>query len=141
MPVQLCKGRAGCPNLVKSGVCGECTAKGLAKENRPNAAARGYDGKWAKYSRNRLKLHPLCEGARVEIDGPIVINTHPGRRMAAKATDHIVPVDGQTDPLFWEPDNHQSLCKSCHGMKTAKEDGGFGRSYAGAQRGASLSAR
>jgi 5-methylcytosine-specific restriction protein A len=77
----------------------------------------------------------------VEIGGAIVINTHPGRKVAAVATDHILPHEGQADPLFWDPENHQSACKSCHSVKTAKEDGGFGRKNARTQRATSLSAR
>ncbi|WP_309242099.1 HNH endonuclease [Paenibacillus sp. S150] len=28
--------------------------------------------------------------------------------------------------LFWNEANWQPLCASCHGIKTAKEDGGYG---------------
>jgi 5-methylcytosine-specific restriction protein A len=35
-------------------------------------------------------------------------------------------VTGPDDPLFYDPDNHQPLCASHHGRKTAKENGGFG---------------
>jgi 5-methylcytosine-specific restriction enzyme A len=140
LPVQLCKGRAGCPNLVQRGVCDDCREKGFAKENRPNAAQRGYGGKWPSYSRGFLKRNRLCKGLRVEIGGAVVINTHPGRVVPSVATDHIIPVEGQSDPLFWDEDNHQPACKSCHSVKTAKEDGGFGRKNASSQRGARLSA-
>lgn len=40
--------------------------------------------------------------------------------------DHIDAVNGPDDPKFWDPDNHQALCYSCHSKKTVKEDGGFG---------------
>jgi 5-methylcytosine-specific restriction endonuclease McrA len=30
-------------------------------------------------------------------------------------------VYGKDDPLFWDVDNHQSLCVTCHAKKTAKE--------------------
>ncbi|WP_289184903.1 HNH endonuclease [uncultured Parasutterella sp.] len=28
--------------------------------------------------------------------------------------------------MFWDESNWQALCKHCHDVKTAKEDGGFG---------------
>jgi 5-methylcytosine-specific restriction protein A len=49
-----------------------------------------------------------------------------GLLVAAQVVDHKVPHRGDT-VLFWEHTNWQSLCKRCHDMKTATEDGGFGR--------------
>jgi 5-methylcytosine-specific restriction protein A len=49
-----------------------------------------------------------------------------GRVTASEHVDHIKPVSGPGDPLFWEPTNHQALCQSCHSIKTAREDGAFG---------------
>lgn len=143
MPKQICKGRPGCPELVERGVCETCRTDGYAKENRPNAGERGYGPKWARYSRRRLKQHPQCEGLRIAIGGELVVNTHPGRKAGAVATDHIVPVEGEQDPLFWDPENHQSACDRCHSVKTAKYDGGFGRrkSNVGERRGERASAR
>lgn len=40
--------------------------------------------------------------------------------------DHIVPHRGNW-ALFIDPKNLQGLCSSHHALKTAKEDGGFGR--------------
>jgi 5-methylcytosine-specific restriction protein A len=40
--------------------------------------------------------------------------------------DHIVPHKGD-QTLFFDRANLQPLCKSCHDRKTAKQDGGFGR--------------
>ncbi|WP_305954200.1 HNH endonuclease signature motif containing protein [Paenibacillus sp. FSL H8-0259] len=45
---------------------------------------------------------------------------------AATVVDHIIPHKGD-DKLFWRRSNWQPLCASCHGEKTVKEDGGFGR--------------
>ena len=41
--------------------------------------------------------------------------------------DHITPHKGDK-ALFWQRANWQPLCKQCHDIKTAIEDGGFGRS-------------
>ena len=65
-----------------------------------------------KYRKARKKFmseHPYCaECGRVASD-----------------LDHIRPHKGDLS-LFWDKDNWQSLCKSCHSEKTASEDGGFG---------------
>jgi 5-methylcytosine-specific restriction protein A len=39
--------------------------------------------------------------------------------------DHIIPHKGDKD-LFWDSNNWQPLCKTCHDEKTAREDGAFG---------------
>jgi 5-methylcytosine-specific restriction protein A len=43
----------------------------------------------------------------------------------AIVVDHIIPHKGNYK-LFWDKSNWQSLCKSCHDKKTAREDGAFG---------------
>jgi 5-methylcytosine-specific restriction protein A len=62
-----------------------------------------------------LAEHPLCVECERE-----------GRAEAATDVDHIVPVTGPDDPLFWEESNHAALCHSCHSRKTARENRGFG---------------
>lgn len=44
----------------------------------------------------------------------------------ATVVDHIKPHKGNED-LFYDINNLQSLCKSCHDRKTAKEDGRWGK--------------
>jgi len=39
----------------------------------------------------------------------------------ATQVDHIQPVLGPSDPLFWEHTNHQPLCHSHHSQKTRAE--------------------
>lgn len=66
----------------------------------------------------RLREDPLC--VRCKDEGRITVATH---------VDHIVP--HLSDPeKFFNFDNTQSLCESCHNRKTAKEDGGFGNRIA-----------
>jgi 5-methylcytosine-specific restriction protein A len=126
VPFQVCANRPHCSNLVQCGYCDACRERGEGRDRRPSAAARGYDGKWAAYSKARLRRYPTCEGLRLEPDGPVLVNTHPGRLAEAKVTDHILPHKGD-DTLKWAPWNHQSGCKTCHDVKTARHDGGFGR--------------
>lgn len=42
----------------------------------------------------------------------------------SKITDHITPHCGNLD-LFWDEDNWQPLCWSCHSRKTLKENNYF----------------
>ena len=44
-----------------------------------------------------------------------------GRYTKATDVDHIVPHRGDRD-LFWDRNNWQALCHSCHSKKTAAED-------------------
>lgn len=82
---------------------------------RGSSSQRGYGYKWQQYSRAYRAKHPLCHLKLTDCTG------------LSEAVDHIVPVNGAADPLFWRADNHQAVCKSCHSVKTAREDGGFGR--------------
>lgn len=86
-------------------------AKRVRKMNRTEM---GYDARWAKYSKQYLAAHPLCVECKKH--GVITPSEH---------TDHIIPHRGDM-ALFWDPKNHQALCRVCHGRKTASEDGGFG---------------
>ena len=78
-----------------------------------------YNRQWSKVRARFLKEHPLC--VKCFSDGLIT---------AANIVDHIKPHKGDTN-LFWDESNYQSLCKPCHDMKTAKEDGGFGNRVGG----------
>lgn len=54
-----------------------------------------------------LMRHPVCADCR---------------RQAATDLDHITPHRGNVR-LFWDQQNWQGLCSSCHGRKTARETG------------------
>ena len=132
MPKKPCM-RPGCPKLVDRGQEGYCEdhkkqrCSVRTEEQRRGSEGRElYDWRWAKYSKARLRREPLCIGLRLQPDGPVIINTHEDLIVAAALTDHIVPHKGDRQ-LFWDPRNHQSGCKRCHDVKTATEDGGFGR--------------
>jgi len=73
-----------------------------------------YSYRWAKYSKSRLKRHPLC-----------VICLDEGRTTAATVTDHKQPHKGSY-ALFWDKGNFQSLCEHHHNLKTTTE-GAFGK--------------
>lgn len=100
----------GCPRLVLRGkkYCDEHLA--LHPEEIRPAARRGYGSKWNRARRRFLEKHPLCAECAKQ-----------GRYVRATDVDHIVPHRG--DPtLFWDENNWQPLCHSCHSAKTRRED-------------------
>jgi len=105
-----------CPKVCHSSYCNECQpdrSKNVER-NRKTAHQRGYTVEWARYSKQFRINHPACVRclANKEITPAAVV-------------DHVIPHNEDQD-LFWDPKNHQSLCKRCHDAKTASEDGGFG---------------
>ena len=62
------------------------------------------------YRESYLRANPLCVHCDKE-----------GELTPATQVDHIQPVLGPNDPLFWEPNNHQPLCHSHHSQKTRGE--------------------
>lgn len=75
---------------------------------RLDATKRGYGSRWRKYRawflgqpENRLCA---CGCGRL-----------------SREVDHVVPVSGPEDPLFWEQSNHQGLTHECHSRKTMTE--------------------
>jgi 5-methylcytosine-specific restriction protein A len=79
---------------------------------RGNAFQRGYDAKWKKYRVSFLRKNPLCVQCLEE-----------GRITPATVVDHKVAHKGDNN-LFWDPSNHQTLCKHHHDKKTATHDMG-----------------
>jgi 5-methylcytosine-specific restriction protein A len=108
---------AGCSGLAADRFCPKCKSNGVG-DGRPTAAERGYDGEWRRYRTQYLREHPHC------VDP---FRKHIGLIVPASVVDHIKPHHGNKE-LFWDENNHQGVCKSCHDYKTATQDGGFGRS-------------
>lgn len=94
---------------VVRGYCNECARPNDYDKTRPNAARRGYGGQWRRYRKSFLMENPLCAC---------------GCGQPATDVDHIQPVTGPNDPLFWSRDNHQALSHECHSRKTAREQNG-----------------
>ena len=89
--------------------------RAFADRQRGTRTERGYSNVWLKAAKAFLIAHPLC--AECERQGKVT---------PATEVDHIVPHKGDKK-LFWDQNNWQSLCHECHSRKTAREDGGFGR--------------
>lgn len=78
-------------------------------EARPNFRQRGYTSRWDKLRKLHLQRHPLCVHCESE-----------GKLTPATEVDHVIPHRGDQS-LFWNEGNWQSLCKSHHSAKTARE--------------------
>lgn len=111
--------RPGCPALVESGerYCDKHRSDARRQQDsiRQSASKRGYDRRWRAYREFYLQAHPLCSHCYSR-----------GIITPATIVDHIIPHSGDYD-LFWDSENHHPLCKQCHDIKTASEDGAFGR--------------
>ena len=108
--------KVGCPELVDSGYCEKHTKQEQRRydKQRGTAAERGYGARWQKARLQYLRQHPLC-----------VTCLSGGDICPATVVDHINPHKGDR-VLFWDVSNWQSLCRTHHSIKSAKEDGGFG---------------
>jgi 5-methylcytosine-specific restriction protein A len=95
----------------KQSVCSRCYSTNCKckRDPRPSATQRGYNSKWERASKLFLFDHPLCEECLRQ-----------GRIKAADCVDHIIPHGGDVE-LFWQLENWQALCSSCHGRKTRSE--------------------
>jgi 5-methylcytosine-specific restriction protein A len=81
---------------------------------RPSSAERGYDYAWQKFRTwYATQVPAICVRC--------------GAALASKLMhlDHIVPLEQGGARL--DERNVQWMCRECHSIKTAKEDGGFGR--------------
>ncbi len=102
----------GCPGVTQGRYCEahadrETNQRGV---RRSTAGRNLYkDRRYQKARRQYLAANPWCA-----MCGAI-----------ATDLDHIIPHRGDLR-LFWDMNNWQGLCKSCHSKKTAREDGGFG---------------
>jgi 5-methylcytosine-specific restriction protein A len=106
----------GCPNLTQERYCAEHKQAEARRydQRRGSAAQRGYGRDWQRYRVSFLAEHPWCVECLKQ-----------GIHTVATIVDHVKPHKGDM-VLFWDVNNHQSLCEHCHNVKTAKEDGGFG---------------
>ena len=77
-------------------------------DRRGSAAERGYDWRWAKYSKWYLAQagHQLCS-----------LRISPRCAIVAQCVDHIDPPDDKYDPRFWAADNFQPACLACNSLK------------------------
>jgi len=101
-----------CYELCHDRYCDKHKRQVAREQNKTNSKIYTY--RWRKASKVYLKDNPLCANCRKE-----------GRLTPATEVDYIIPHNGDMK-LFWDRSNWQGLCKKCHSIKTALEDGGFG---------------
>lgn len=113
--------RPGCSSLalVNERYCEKCKQADKKRKQdqdkkRGSSCKRGYGRVWQRYRLRFLAEHPLCVDCESR-----------GRIVLATVVDHKQPHKGDM-VLFWNPKNHQGMCKTCHDRKTASENGGFG---------------
>ncbi len=101
------------------------------QDRRAGSRQRGYSSRWSDYAdslcNERIfcelckplgRLTPICRGKGSISTGE--------RRKLISVVDHIIPVEGEDDPLFWDGNDHWCLCVACDRWKTATFDGGYG---------------
>ena len=109
-PLKVCT-TSGCPELTKGGKCDQHKKQSSKTRNAKYEFQHG--SRWREFAKRFLRDYPQC----FKCGEP------------AAVVDHIVSVDADPSRKF-DRTNCQSLCRSCHGKKTASVDGGFGRYYA-----------
>jgi len=102
----------GCPALVKPGQprCPGHTRQHEQQDRarRGNSTARGYDEQWRQLRAEYARAHPWCEACALD-----------GLRVAVAIVDHRQPIRRGGARL--DPRNLESLCRSHHGKKTARD--------------------
>jgi 5-methylcytosine-specific restriction enzyme A len=79
---------------------------------RGSARARGYDARWERARKLYLAEHPLCRMCE-----------HTGRIEPATVVDHKI-AHRRDQALFWDQNNWQPLCVSCHSRAKQREERG-----------------
>lgn len=116
-----CSADPRCSTLTEGGACP--THRAAREARRGSAVARGYDRRWADYSRRWLALHRWCgERADFRQHADDSRCTREGQQTRADVTDHIRALRAGGDK--YDPANHQSLCTACHNRKIHTHDGG-----------------
>jgi 5-methylcytosine-specific restriction protein A len=89
----------------------------VQRERIGTAAANGYGYRWQQARIAFLQDHPLCAQCQ-----------QCGRATPATVVDHIAPHRGDM-LLFWDRNNWQPLCASCHGVKSHGEMAGGAKKF------------
>jgi 5-methylcytosine-specific restriction enzyme A len=113
----------GCRELVEHGRCDKHKKQDQKQrdEQRGSAHERGYTSRWSKYSKWFLR-QPENVFCKLQL---------PGCKNISECVDHIQPVNGADDPLFFEPINHQSACIHCNSVKGHRYVKGEGKPFGG----------
>ena len=103
----LCQFPGGCQARAIPAGKGRCAQHQQPRlDRRGSARSRGYDTRWDVARRSFLTHWPLCAACLAA-----------GRTTRATVVDHIRPHRGDPE-RFWDTDNWQALCATCHNKKT-----------------------
>lgn len=102
---------------MKARVCGRCGTIVVGacdcKSPKQTSHSKGYGRKWRKFReilfKARCKTGVLCAECGLAFGG------------CSPHADHIIPVQSNDDPLFYDPDNIQFLHPECHAAKTVRD--------------------
>jgi len=104
----------GCPNQAGFGsrYCDEHRRPTRAHyrvdpDHKKPARSSDYGRDWQRLRKWFLRRNPMC--------------ITPHCMNGASQVDHITPHHGRGDALFYDIDNLQALCPSCHSRKTARD--------------------
>lgn len=103
----------GCPELVRSGYC-DAHKRTQPDYHKPEHQRLYGTPGWKQLRRAQLAREPWCRDCLAQ-----------GVYTVATDVDHIAAHRGD-ERLFYDANNLQSLCHSCHSRKTAKEVFGHG---------------
>lgn len=115
MPLKACRAQ-GCAEVSNSKYCAKHeatlgkTERAQVDKARPSSVKRGYGAAWKRLRLIVLRDSPLC-----------IMCQRAGKYTASTEVDHI---DGDVRNNSFG--NLQTLCRSCHSSKTAREQGSFG---------------
>lgn len=111
MPALRICNHPGCRNLSTGPYCSEHGGSLKRKAQPRTERDRFLDSRaWRRMSAWKLQETPYCEDCAAM-----------GVVTPAQDADHVIPRSERPD-LALDPENLRSLCDSCHGRKTAKEN-------------------
>lgn len=123
----------GCGALVRDG-SSRCDAHKRAERQQSDAKRgssheRGYTAAWQRARAGFLAKHPLCTRCDVadQVEPATVVDHIKPHRLKDAMDSGNEAAIAAARALFWARGNWQGLCKRHHDIKTASEDGGFGR--------------
>jgi 5-methylcytosine-specific restriction enzyme A len=118
----------GCPNLIdRTALYGRCPEHARQYDQaRGTAQERGYDARWARFSKLWRKRFPLC-GMRADrqLHADHSQCVQAGLMTPAECVDHLISM--RNGGAQYEESNLQSLCNRCNSRKRITHDGAFGR--------------
>lgn len=108
LPLRPCA-HPGCPELTRETYCAAHKPAEAPRRESAEWHRLYFTRRWKKLRERQLLIEPYCAECAKK-----------GMRTRATDVDHIRPHRG-IRRLFYDSDNLQSLCHSCHSEKTMKE--------------------